>query len=177
MILNYWHTTRLRIEDVIMNDIDNLYAIFSNNRVISDLDPTFEPMPKSIFETLIAASLNGNYQEATFKMQKIIDTSLDCIVGYYHCFVNQPQKDNIFISILVIDILYQRAGYGSEFGQNFFHLLSNKYKSVEIEVYLKNVVALAFWTKMGFDQIIRLRTDKKGSESIILRKMIEKSEY
>lgn len=78
----------------------------------------------------------------------------------------------------MIDPAHQRQGYAQEVVEGTAEVARQiGYGAIGIGVQLKNWPALRFWTKQGFDKIVRIVGDAEHSEStfaaISLRKRLD----
>lgn len=74
----------------------------------------------------------------------------DDMIGYVSMYVGE---ENYQIINFLIDDAFQRKGLGTKAAKACLRYLQNEYNAtrVSVPVELKNVVALSFWKKLGFE--------------------------
>ncbi len=175
-----WETERLIMKNAKENDAEKLKRMFNACAGVGNLDPTFREYPLDEFAGLISRS-NGATEKPTdiFRLQiiRLIDTGEP--IGYYHCYYRVPEPDIVLFSMFVLHPAAQRNGYGTEciagITQRMKKLLD--YRTIRLNVYLRNWEALQFWIAVGFTGIVEYRGPKAYTHdehaSIILEKALE----
>lgn len=77
---------------------------------------------------------------------------------YYHGY---PDKEVLYIATLLLSEDYRNNGYGQEIMSKLFkQALELGFQQARLGVALKNWQGIYFWSKLGFDRILKFCGDK-----------------
>lgn len=94
-----------------------------------------------------------------------VDTEL---AGCCACYMNNPQGRAAYISYIGVNECYKRIGIGTKLINRVEYVaISNRFNSIELEVYKNNLSALSFYSKHGFVSI------EDRSDRLLMRKLID----
>lgn len=171
-----WQTEHLRIRDSVPEDAPRLTAIFNACAYVGVWDETFQIVPESEVAGLVANSQSMDGEHARFRLQAITVQQTGELVGYFHLYQGVRQDPGaVGISMFVIHPDHHGQRYGDEVAQGLWRQLhSLGYRTVRLQVYLKNWPALRFWISQGFTTILRYegaaRLTPESYASLILAK-------
>ena len=146
---------------------------------IVGLDPTFAEVPESTVGELVEQSVADESQERGFRMRSIHVGPAEELAGYFHLMEDVPNVGDAWLSILAIRPRFRRGGVGTTLIKSLKRVLAAEgFRFALARVYLANVPALQFWTRLGFTEIVphrgelrKLRTWEKAC--IVLRSSLE----
>jgi diamine N-acetyltransferase len=170
-----WQTARLKIKDGALKDVPQLMAIFNACSHVEQWDPTFKIYPEETFTELVTKSLADGMGNGRFQLQTIHQN--DQLIGYFHCYHQNPHPHSLFVSMFVLHPVYQKGGFGTEL-VNALALIAKPtgYQAIWLEIFLKNWPALRFWIKSGFTTIIDIdgapQHDATAHASIVVAKTL-----
>lgn len=175
-----WETEQLTLHNATEHDAIDLQRIFNACANVGALDPTFQEYPLEEFTGLIARS-NGATEKPTdiFRLQIIRQRETGNSIGYYHCYYRVPQPDGALISMFVLHPDAQSKKFGTECVAAITNTMKEllDYRTIRLNVYLRNWQALQFWINAGFTRIVEYRGPKAYSAdahaSVILEKTLE----
>ena len=79
----------------------------------------------------------------------------DTLIGFLAYYLGYPEKDAAYLSVLYIAEAYRRRGIGAEaLAAATQMLLDAHMRGIRLHVSLRNVTALRFWVRQGFDRIM-----------------------
>jgi len=152
----HWTTGRTRIDVVRTEEAEVLTALFNSSSNIEELDPTFYTV--EVMEVLchIQESQRCETLERGFRMQAIRLAETNDLIGYFHFREATPKPDVVALTMFFIRPEYRSLGYGREVVDEMLRHLSNDPMNHAAwgEVYLKNIPALRFWTRRGFNKVV-----------------------
>lgn len=170
-----WHTERLHVTDGTLNDVPQLMHIFNACSHVEPWDPTFKVYPEEEFTGLVTKSVNDGVGNGRFQLQTIRQANQ--IIGYFHCYHNNPHPNTLFISMFVLHPDHQKGGCGTELVAGLAQQAkAASHHAIWLEVFLKNWPALRFWIKSGFTTIIDIdgapHHDATAHASLVLAKTL-----
>ena len=129
------------------------------------LDPTFAEVPESEVGKLVERSVAHRSQERGFRMRSIHVGPAEELAGYFHLMEDVPTAGDAWLSILAIRPRFRRSGVGTALVKSLKRVLSAQgFCFALARVYLSNVPALQFWTRLGFTEIVPHRGDYVGHD-------------
>ena len=82
------------------------------------------------------------------------------IIGVLEIYEGYPNEKTLWLGQLVINKNSRCQGFGQEVVAGMKNWsMKNGFDTMKIGVYLKNILALKFWSKNGFDKIISISGD------------------
>jgi len=79
----------------------------------------------------------------------------DTLVGWISFYLEYQHKDSVYLSVLYIKERYRSSGIGTKIIDALIReLAAAQFKIIRLHCSLRNVTALWFWVKNGFDRII-----------------------
>jgi len=77
------------------------------------------------------------------------------LIGFLAYYLGYPAKDAAYLSVLYIAQAYRRQGIGAKVLAAVTQmLLAARMREIQLHVSLRNVTALRFWVRQGFDRIM-----------------------
>ncbi|MCE7985386.1 MAG: N-acetyltransferase [Caldilinea sp. CFX5] len=172
-----WETARLTVNDVTLQEVAPLTALYNACSYAEPWDPTFHTIPEAELAELVNESLSNAAEHSRFKLQTIRRKADGALVGYFHLHHGVRQRPELaYISMFVLHPDQQQQQYGSEVVQGISdQLRALGYPAIQLDVYLKNWPALRFWIKQGFTKIDDLRGDRVHSADAHAQLRLEKT--
>lgn len=170
-----WQTDRLHIADGVLGNVPQLMALFNACSHVGQWDPTFQIYPEETFTELVAKSVADGEGNGRFQLQTI--SKSDQLIGYFHCYHDNPHPHTLFISMYVLHPDVQKSGFGTELIVGLGRTAKAiDHQAIWLEVFLKNWPALRFWIKSGFTTIIDIdgdpQHDATAHASIVVAKTL-----
>ena len=113
---------------------------------------------RSLRECLTIGDIIPNVSEEDYKKENYYLYCIhkgDIIVGWFSLYLGYQQKDTVYLSVLYIKEAYRKNGFGAEILEAMTcKLLTKQYKLMCLHCSLRDVTALRFWVKNGFDKIV-----------------------
>lgn len=98
------------------------------------------------------------------------------IIGILEVYHGYPQENVLWVGYLFLSPEHQGKGYGQKIiGALRDEARNCGFEKIGIGVHLKNWPALRFWTKAGFDRVIKVTGDKVHSENTFAVIALEKN--
>jgi len=108
------------------------------------------------------------------RIQAIFEKETEQMVGFHIWYTGYPVKDIVWIAFFVIDPSCQSRGFGQEVIRSFISLAKKAgFSKLQLAVALKNWPALRFWTKLGFDKVVKITGDRVYSENAYAHVVLE----
>jgi GNAT superfamily N-acetyltransferase len=132
---------------------------------IAALDPTFAAVPEGEVGELVEQSVADESQERGFRMRSIHVGPAEELAGYFHLMEDVPNAGDAWLSILAIRPRFRRSGVGTALIKSLKSVLAAEdFRFALARVYLANVPALQFWTRLGFTEIVPHRGNYVGQD-------------
>ncbi|MDW7651895.1 MAG: GNAT family N-acetyltransferase [Bacillota bacterium] len=172
-----WETGRVTVSDTVSGEADELQRVYIAGDYLAGW--VGEPCVPGYIQKLLTdpevppGGLKENFTLKTLRLQEN-----NKIVGLLEIYHGWPQMDGIFIPYFFIHPAYQGKGLGQEVITDFLARAGDcGFITAAIGVHLKNWPALRFWTKQGFDRIIKITGDREHSETTFCIAGLEKTLY
>ena len=165
MLPSTWSEGEIVVRAVEAAQTPVLHAAFLECVDVVGLDPTFAEVPESTVGELVEQSVAEEAQERGFRMRSIHVGPDEELAGYFHLMEDVPNADDAWLSILAIRSRFRRSGVGTTLIGSLKRVLSAEgFRFALARVYLANVPALQFWTRLGFIDIVPHRGDYVGQD-------------
>lgn len=165
MLPSTWSEGEIVVRAVEVAQTPALHAAFLECVDVVGLDPTFAEVPESTVGELVEQSVAEEAQERGFRMRSIHVGPDEELAGYFHLMEDVPNADDAWLSILAIRSRFRRSGVGTTLIGSLKRVLSAEgFRFALARVYLANVPALQFWTRLGFIDIVPHRGDYVGQD-------------
>ena len=165
MLPSTWSEGQIVVRAVVAAQTPALHAAVTECVDTVALDPTFAEVPESEISKLVEQSVADESQERGFRMRSIHVGPEEELAGYFHLMEDVPTAGEVCLSILSIRPRFRRGGVGTAVIESLKRVLSAEgFRFALGRVYLANVPALRFWTRLGFTEIVPCRGDYVGYE-------------
>lgn len=157
MLPHSWQTARLLVQDAVAVDRDVAHACLAESQDVASLDPAFALVPPEELEAHIQRSMAGaEAASRAFQMQLLRVAATGDVAGYWH-FMAVPRKPSaVGVSILLIRPNHRRLGLGRELIAGALSRFDASKDEIWARVYLANLRALEFWSRLGLDRLALL---------------------
>ena len=174
MLPRTWSEGQILVRAVEVAQTPALHAVSLECVDTVALDPTFAEVPESTVGELVERSIAEEAQERGFRMMSIHVGPTEELAGYFHIMEDVPNPGDAWLSILSIRPRFRRSGVGTTLIGSLKRVLAAEgFRFALARVYLANVPALQFWTRLGFTEIVPHRGDyvghDEGKPCIVLR--------
>ena len=174
MLPSTWSEGEIVVRTVKAAQTSALHAVSLECVDTVALDPTFAEVPESEISELVEQSVADESQERGFRMRSIHVGPAEELAGYFHLMEDVPNAGDAWLSILSIRPQFRRSGVGTTLIGSLKRVLTAEgFRFALARVYLTNVPALQFWTRLGFTEIVPHRGDyighQLGKSCIVLR--------
>ena len=155
MLPVHFETERLRVRDARADDLDDVELCLSETSDIVHLDPFLGPAPRQELVELIGRSTAGTAQALRpAQMQMIHRRDDDHLLGYWHLMRVPGRERTVGVGLMLIRPDFRRGGIGREFIEAASsHLQRGGEHELWARVFLRNLPALEFWGRNGFDRL------------------------
>ncbi|MCY3788679.1 MAG: GNAT family N-acetyltransferase [Gemmatimonadetes bacterium] len=165
MLPSTWSEGQIVVRAVEVAQTPVLHAVSLECVDIVALDPTFAEVPESEVGELVEQSVADESQERGFRMRSIHVGPDGELAGYFHLMEDVPNPGDAWLSILSIRPRFRRNGVGTALIKSLKNVLAAQgFRFALARVYLANVPALQFWTRLGFTEIVPHRGDYIGHD-------------
>ena len=165
MLPSTWSERQIVVRAVVAAQTPALHAAVTECVDIVALDPTFAEVPESTVGELVEQSVAEEAQERGFRMRSIHVGSTEELAGYFHLMEDVPTAGDAWLSILAIRPRFRRSGVGTTLIKSLKRVLAAQgFRFALARVYLANVPALQFWTRLGFTEIVPHRGEYVGQD-------------
>ena len=165
MLPSTWSEGQIVVRAVEVAQTPALHAAVTECVDIVALDPTFAEVPESEVGELVEQSVADESQERGFRMRSIHVGPDEELAGYFHLMEDVPNAGDTWLSILAIRPRFRRSGVGTTLIKSLKSVLAAEgFRFALARVYLANVPALQFWTRLGFTEIVPHRGDYIGQD-------------
>ncbi|MDE2743152.1 MAG: GNAT family N-acetyltransferase [Gemmatimonadota bacterium] len=165
MLPRAWSEGQIVVRTVEVAQTPALHAAVTECVDIVALDPTFAEVPESEVGELVEQSVAEEAQERGFRMRSIHVGSAEELAGYFHLMEDVPTAGDAWLSILAIRPRFRRSGVGTTLIKSLKRVLAAEgFRFALARVYLANIPALQFWTRLGFTEIVPHRGDYIGQD-------------
>ena len=165
MLPSTWSEGQIVVRAVEVAQTPVLHAVSLECVDVVALDPTFAEVPESEIGELVEQSVADESQERGFRMRSIHVGPDEELAGYFHLMEDVPNRGDAWLSILSIRPRFRRSGVGTALIKSLKRVLSAQgFRFALARVYLANVPALQFWTRLGFTEIVPHRGDYIGHD-------------
>ena len=165
MLPSTWSEGQIVVRAVEVAQTSALHAAILECVDIVALDPTFAEVPESEVGELVKQSVAEEAQERGFRMRSIHVGPAEELAGYFHLMEDVPCVGDAWLSILAIRPRFRRSGVGTTLIKSLKMVLAAEgFRFALARVYLANVPALQFWTRLGFTEIVPHRGDYIGHD-------------
>ena len=174
MLPRAWSEGQIVVRAVEVAQTPALHAAVTECVDVVALDPTFAEVPESTVGELVEQSVAEEAQERGFRMRSIHVGPAEELAGYFHLTEDVPTAGEVCLSILAIRPRFRRSGVGTAVIKSLKRVLSAQgFRFALGPVYLANVPALRFWTRLGFTEIVPRRGEyvsyEREKPCIVLR--------
>ena len=174
MLPRAWSEGQIVVRAVEVAQTPALHAAVTECVDVVALDPTFAEVPESTVGELVEQSVAEEAQERGFRMRSIHVGPAEKLAGYFHLTEDVPTAGEVCLSILAIRPRFRRSGVGTAVIKSLKRVLSAQgFRFALGPVYLANVPALRFWTRLGFTEIVPRRGEyvsyEREKPCIVLR--------
>ena len=161
LVSELWETERMIIRDANLHDVDRLQEIYmqsqSTERWVWDKELTTD----YILNGVNKGNLPPNGLKEFYKIQLITHKDSSEIMGFIEFYHGYPDKEVLYIATL----LFCEENRNNRYGQEVIHKLCTQaqelgFHQIRLAVTLKNWLGIYFWTKLGFDTILKFSGDK-----------------
>jgi len=157
----FWDTERLIVRDAHLHDVDKLQEIYTQSQNTEGWTSEVELTADYILKGIIEGHLPPDGKKECFSIQLISLKSSSEIIGFIEFYQGYPDKEVLYIGTLLFSEDYRNKGYGQEImSKSFTEAIEAGFQQVRLGVALKNWQGIYFWTKLGFDRIIKFSGDK-----------------
>jgi ribosomal protein S18 acetylase RimI-like enzyme len=161
-----WETERLELQDSVVDEANELQSIHDACSYLHNWDGEYTLQPNHLHQLITDPPLppQGGERER-FRIQTIRQTEGSQPIGFLAVYEGEPTPDSLYVFTFFIHPDYQGQGYGQEIFSTFFGSVRDAgFKKVTLCTALKNFPAVRFWTKLGFNTIIKVHGDKLCGE-------------
>ena len=79
------------------------------------------------------------------------------LIGFLDYYIEYISKDTVYFNSIYIKKDCRSNKIGQEVVETIFNIFAlNSYKNIQLHVSLRNALALKFWVKQGFDEIVNV---------------------
>ena len=165
MLPRAWSEGQIIVRAVEVAQTPALHAAVTECVDIVGLDPTFAEVPESTVGELVEQSVADESQERGFRMRSIHVGPAEELAGYFHLMEDVPNAGDAWLSILAIRPRFRRSGVGTTLIKSLKSVLAAQgFRFALARVYLTNVPALQFWTRLEFTEIVPHRGNYIGHD-------------
>lgn len=156
-----WATERMIMRDANLQDVGRLQEIYSHSQTTEGWIWEDKLTPKYILEGLNKGHLPPGGRKEFYKIQAMTPKRSSEIVGFIEFYQGYPNQDILYIGTLLLGRDYRNQRYGQE----VIHKLCDQarklgFSQARLGVTLKNWLGIYFWTKLGFNLILKFRGEK-----------------
>ena len=156
-----WETERMIIRDANLQDVGILQEIYSHSQSTEGWIWDDKLTAEYILNGLNKGHLPPHGRKAFYKVQSMTMKKSSEIVGFIEFYQGYPNKDVLYIGTLLLGRDYRNQRYGQE----VIHKLCDQaresgFSQARLGVTLKNWLGIYFWTKLGFNSILKFRGEK-----------------
>ena len=166
MLPSTWSEGQIAVRAVVAAQTPALHAAVTECVDIVALDPTFTEVPESEVGELVKQSVAEEAQERGFRMRSIHVGPAEELAGYFHLHGGCAQRRGRLAldprNPAAIPAQRRRHGHSSKASRACWPPRVSA--SPLARVYLANVPALQFWTRLGFTEIVPHRGDYIGQD-------------
>ena len=161
LISELWETERMIIRDANLHDVDRLQEIYmqsqSTERWVWDKELTTD----YILNGVNKGNLPPNGLKEFYKIQLITHKNSLEIMGFMEFYHGYPDKEVLYVATLLFCEDYRNNRYGQEVINKLCKkALELGFHQARLGVALKNWLGIYFWTKLGFNTILKYCVDK-----------------
>jgi len=156
-----WETERMSIKDANLQDVDRLQEIYTQSRSTEGWTRADEMTADYVLKGIVEGHLPPDGKKECFSIQLISLKNSSEIIGFIEFYQGYPDKEVLYIGTLLLSGDYRYKSYGQEIMSKLFTEANESgFQQVRLGVALKNWQGIYFWTKLGFDRIIKFSGDK-----------------
>ncbi|MDR3584842.1 MAG: GNAT family N-acetyltransferase [Desulfosporosinus sp.] len=160
-ISELWETERMIIRDANLQDVCRLQEIYMQSRSTEGWTRDEEFTSEYILNAVNNGNLPPNGLKEFYRIQIITHKNSSEIMGFIECYHGYPDKEVLYIGTLLLSEDYRNNGYGQEVMNKLFkQALELRFQQARLGVTLKNWQGIYFWTKLGFNRIIKFCGDR-----------------
>ena len=164
MLPRTWSEGQIVVRAVEVAQTPALHAVSMECVDTVALDPTFAEVPESEIGELVEQSVADESQERGFRMRSIHVGPAEELAGYFHLWRMFPTQGTLG-SRSSIRPRFRRSGVGTALIKSLKRVLAAEgFRFALARVYLANVPALQFWTRLGFTEIVPHRGNYVGQD-------------
>ncbi|WP_291300769.1 GNAT family N-acetyltransferase [Desulfosporosinus sp. BICA1-9] len=161
LIADLWETERLIIRDANLLDVDSLQEIYIQSQSAEGWTRDHEVTTDYILNGVKQGNLPPNGMKEFYKIQLITLKDSARIVGFIEFYHGYPDKEVLYIATLLFCEDCRNNGYGQEVINKLCEqALELGFRQARLGVTLRNWSGLYFWTKLGFNTILKYHGDK-----------------
>lgn len=162
LISESWKTERLIIRDANLYDVDRLQEIYMQSQKSAEgWTRDDELTPDYILNGVNKGHLPPNGRKEFYKIQVITHKDSMEIMGFTEFYHGYPDKEVLYIATLLLCKDYRNNHYGQEVINELCKRARDlEFHQARLGVTLRNWLGIYFWTKLGFDKIIKFCGDK-----------------
>ncbi len=172
LISELWETERMIIRDANLHDVDRLQEIYMQSESTEGWTWANELTTDYILNSVNKGNLPPNGMKEFYKIQLITHKNSLEIMGFMEFYHGYPDKEVLYIGTLLFREDYRNNRYGQEIINKLCkQALELGFHQARLGVTLKNWLGIYFWTKLGFDTILKFHGDKvlaKDSSALLV---------
>jgi ribosomal protein S18 acetylase RimI-like enzyme len=179
LIPHEWVTARLAVRDSMLDDVPALQRIYDAVPKVREWMGTAEeggPEP-TMGSALAEGALPPDGSPERFRLQSILLADTGRVIGFLAVYHGFPEEGVLWVNVLAFDPRFQHLGYGQELVRGLGDVVAQlgTYACMRLYAHLKNWPALRFWTRAGFDRIVKIEGEKVCTEEADAYVMLERS--
>lgn len=161
LISDLWETERMIIRDANLLDVDRLQEIYMQSQSTEGWTRDNELTTDYILNGVNKGNLPPDGMKEFYKIQLISHKNSSEIMGFIEFYHGYPDKEVLYIATLLFCEDYRNNRYGQEVINKLCNqALKLGFQQARLGVTLKNWLGIYFWTKLGFDKILKYCGDK-----------------
>jgi len=165
IISELWETERMIIRDAELQDVDRLQELYLMSQSTEGWIWADKLTTDYILKGINGGHLPPNGVKEFYKIQTVTHKNSSEIMGFIEIYQGYPDKDVLYIATLLFCEVYRGHRYGQELVNELCkQALELGFHQARLGVTLKNWLGLYFWTKLGFDSILKFCGDKVLAE-------------
>jgi len=161
LLLELWETERMIIRDTNIEDVGRIQEIYMQSRSTEGWTRDDELTNDYIINGFNRGNLPPNGMKEFYKIQSITYKDTSEIIGFMEFYHGYPEKDVLYILTLLFCEGYRNNRYGQESINELCRQATELgFFKARLVVTLKNWQGIYFWTKLGFNTILKYCGDK-----------------
>ena len=161
LISELWETQRMIIRDTNIDDVGRVQEIYMRSRSTEGWTRDDAFTNDYILNGVNKGNLPPNGMKEFYKIQSITHKDTSEIIGFMEFYHGYPEKEVLYIATLLFCEDYRNNGYGQEVINKLCEqAVRLGFFKARLAVTLKNWQGICFWTKLGFNTILKYCGDK-----------------